>query len=161
MEIRKALLKDINEICNVVELARNFMESYGNTSQWNNGYPSKDLLLNDIKKGYSYVITENNKIVGTFSFIIGDDITYQVIEDGAWHYNRKYGVIHRLASSGEIKGIAKTCFDFCSDKIDYLRIDTHKDNLPMQKVIKKYGFKECGSIYVLDGTKRIAFDYEK
>ena len=55
----------------------------------------------------------------------------------------------------------KACFDYCSEKIDYLRIDTHEDTQPMQDAVLRYGFKKCGIIYVRDGSKRVAFDYIK
>ncbi len=29
----------------------------------------------------------------------------------------------------------------------------------MQAVIRKFGFQECGVIYVADGSSRLAFDY--
>ena len=117
------------------------------------------MLARDIENVNSYVITENGKIVGTFSFIIGDEPTYQVIKNGSWNQDKLYGTIHRLASSGETKGIARVCFDFCTNQIDYVRIDTHKDNQAMQNAILNYGFVKCGNIYVRDGSERIAYDY--
>ncbi len=92
--------------------------------------------------------------------IIGDEPTYRV-KDGTWNYNKPYGTIHRLASNGKAKGIAKASFDFCSSIMDYIRIDTHKNNLSMQAAIEKYGFQKCGIIYVRDGSERIAYDYMK
>ena len=38
-----------------------------------------------------------------------------------------------------------------------ISIDTHKDNLIMQKFLSKNGFDRCGIIYVEDGTERIAY----
>ena len=29
----------------------------------------------------------------------------------------------------------------------------------MQNAMKKYGFRQCGIIYLADGSERIAFDY--
>ena len=39
-----------------------------------------------------------------------------------------------------------------------VRIDTHEDNIPMQNMIEKNGFKKCGIIYLLDGNKRLAYE---
>ena len=44
-----------------------------------------------------------------------------------------------------------------SNKCDNLRIDTHKDNKIMINLIEKAGFERCGTIYVDDGTPRIAY----
>ena len=57
------------------------------------------------------------------------------------------------------KGIARACFEYCIEQIDYIRIDTHKDNISMQTAIERFGFRKCGNIYVRDGTERIAYDY--
>ena len=44
--------------------------------------------------------------------------------------------------------------------IKNIKIDTHEDNLIMQKLLEKNSFKYCGVIYLLDGSKRIAFEKE-
>ena len=99
--------------------------------------------------------------VGTFTLIVGEEPNYQRIENGAWHSDKPYGTIHRMASSGAAKGIAKACFAFCCEQIDYLRIDTHRENLTMQAAIQQFGFRKCGTIFVENGTERIAYDYLK
>lgn len=159
MEIRESTLEDIKDIMEIFEVARAYMKTHGNATQWVAGYPGEEVIKADIRNHNHYVMVEQGEIVGAFSFIIGDDPTYQVIKNGAWHEKREYGTIHRLASKGTTKGIARACFDFCVGKIDYLRIDTHKDNLSMQAAIEKFGFQKCGIIYVRDGSERIAYDY--
>ena len=161
MYIRHTQPEDIDRLLAIYQEARTFMIQQGNPTQLTHGYPAKDLLMQDIRKSNSYVCIEKDRIVGTFAFIIGEDPTYQVIENGAWHAAKEYGTIHRAASDGTIKGLTKYIFDFCTAKKDYVRIDTHQDNLPMQNAIKRYGFRPCGIIHVADGLPRIAFDYIK
>ena len=79
--------------------------------------------------------------------------------DGAWHAARPYGTIHRIASDGTAKGMARFVFDWCAQQIDYLRIDTHENNRPMQAAVLRYGFQPCGVVQVR-GDARLAFDYE-
>lgn len=161
MKIRKTQEIDIKEVLEIYDCAKAFMKANNNPNQWEANYPSEITLREDIKNHVSYVIEDDEgEILGTFAFIIGEDKTYKFIE-GKWQSNKEYGTIHRIASNGREKNIAKICFDYCLKKIDYLRIDTHKDNIPMQKAIKRYGFKECGIIYVRDHKARIAFDYIK
>ena len=155
---RGAVRGDLAQILKIYARAREFMAENGNPTQWGTSYPERDMLVGDIRRGESYVMLDGRRIVGTFAFIIGPDPTYRVIEDGAWHYDDPYGTIHRLASDGSVKGIAKACFDYSRQKYPYLRIDTHEDNLPMQKAILRYGFQKCGTIYLSDGAPRIAFD---
>lgn len=159
MKIRKSRMEDVNDIMKIIAAAKQYMASHGNTTQWVDGYPGKDIIISDIKDNNSYVITHNDIIAGTFSFIIGKEPTYQVIKNGEWHYDRPYGTIHRLASGGIIRGISRACFEYCLHQMDYIRIDTHKDNISMQAAIEKFRFKKCGNVYMLNGTERIAYDY--
>ena len=105
MNIRKTRKEDVPVIMDLYENAKAFMRSKGNLTQWNDGYPSVEIITEDIDNGNSYVFVENDEIVGTFAFIIGEDPTYQVIEDGEWHSSKIYGTIHRIASSGKAKGL--------------------------------------------------------
>ncbi len=159
MEIRKSTTEDTKQIMAIFETAKVYMIAHGNKTQWGKGYPDEEILKTDIDAGNSYVIVDNGMIVGTFSFIIGEETTYQIIKNGKWTDNRLYGTIHRLASNGTKKGIARACFEYCIEQIDYIRIDTHKDNISMQTAIERFGFRKCGNIYVRDGAERIAYDY--
>lgn len=159
MKIRKTALSDVPAVLEIYECARKFMAENGNPNQWTDGYPDDSTLLQDIESGDSYVITDGSDTVGTFSLIIGEEETYRVIENGCWREDMLYGTIHRLASAQKERGIAKACFDYCREKCGYLRIDTHRDNKPMQAAIEKYGFKKCGIIHVRNGSERIAYDY--
>ena len=158
MEIRKATREDVPEIMRIFDIARAYMRASGNLHQWLGGYPGKDIVLSDIQMGNQYILIADGTPVGAFSLIPGEEPTYQYIENGHWHYDRPYATIHRLASRGTVPGIAKACFDYSRQKYPYLRIDTHEDNLPMQKAILRYGFQKCGTIYLSDGAPRIAFD---
>lgn len=108
---------------------------------------------------HCYVCMENEKVVGVFVFIIGEDPTYRVIYQGGMRSETEYGTIHRIASVALQRDLQRRCFDFCRQKCNYLRIDTHANNKPMQGAIRSYGFQECGIIHTRDGSDRIAFDY--
>jgi len=157
MEIRKSNPEGINEIMHCINTARQLMRESGNQIQWTNGYPSRELMLESIENGFNFLIFENDEVVATFDFIIGNDPNYDVIENGTWLNDEKYGVIHRLASNGKARGVAKFCFEWCFSQFPNIRIDTHETNIPMQKVLEKLGYEKCGIIYVADGTPRLAF----
>ena len=90
------------------------MRKSGNLTQWINGYPSRELIIEDINRGINYVgQDEDNDIVMVFAFIIGNDPTYNIIENGEWLDDSPYGTIHRLASTGKYRGILKICIDYC------------------------------------------------
>lgn len=69
----------------------------------------------------------------------GPDECYDVIEDGQWHSDTPYAVLHRVASDGTVHGIAAAMFAFAKERADHLRIDTHQDNLPMQEPLPRPG----------------------
>lgn len=161
MEIRKAGEKELDAILQVYEDARAYMCANGNATQWTGGYPQPDLVLNDIRQGYCHVCVENGEILGVFSWIPGPDPTYRVIEDGAWLDDGPYTVIHRVSVSSHRRGIASACFAYAMERCDSLRVDTHADNLPMQRSLEKNGFTRCGIIHVEDGSPRIAYQKRK
>lgn len=156
--IREAKETDIACLMKIFDRARMFMAANGNPDQWIDGYPSESLIIREIAAGHCFVICNGmGEPEGTFCFIIGDDPTYSVIENGSWLNNRTYGTIHRLASGGRMRGIGKACIDWCAARIPELRADTHRANLPMQRLLKSNGFLECGIIYTHNGTERLAF----
>lgn len=159
MKIRKALLNDLDKIMNIYKSAKEYMWKNGNKMQWNSNYPSREIIKNDIDNEVCYVFELDDDIHAVFSFIIGEDDTYKFIYDGEWISDSIYGTIHRIASDGKMKGVFSMCIKFCKKKISHLRIDTHEDNKIMQYLIEKYGFVKCGTIYVKDGSSRIAYEY--
>ena len=155
--IRNATKKDINKIMNIYVIARQYMHKNGNKTQWIN-YPTKEIIEKDIKENHLYIYEKNNEILAVFTFVIGEDATYQKI-DGKWLSNTQYGTIHRIASTGKEKGIFEICFNFCKSKINHIRIDTHENNKIMNYILRKNNFKECGIIYVEDKSPRVAYEY--
>ncbi|UIR56577.1 GNAT family N-acetyltransferase [Sphingobacterium sp. SRCM116780] len=157
MDIRKTTVEDLDQVMATIDIARGLMRASGNTIQWTNGYPSREYIQSTIEIGENYVCTVQGEIVGTFCFSLERDPNYTLIEDGQWLNDEPYGVIHRLASNGKVKGVAMKCFQWCFEQCHNIRVDTHESNIPMQKVMQKLGYKRCGIIYVHDGTARLAF----
>lgn len=166
MKILNAKKENLERILQIFQIGRQTMRNSGNKNQWINGYPSLQLLSDDIDKNQLFIICdddvneeaiEDEKIHGVFAFIVGEDNTYNYIEDGKWTNDNPYGTIHRIASDTTRKGILQSAVDFGLSKITTLRIDTHADNKIMQNAITKCGFKKCGIIYVEDGSPRVAF----
>ena len=157
MTIRKSLPSDIEEILAIYASAREFMKESGNPNQWAGGYPSRELIDKDIASGDSYVAEENGEIVATFFFKLGVDPTYVNIYEGEWLDDGDYGVIHRIAVKYHGRNIIGGVFDYCFGISKSIRIDTHRDNIPMQRSLSKNGFTRCGIIYLLSGDERIAY----
>lgn len=155
--IRKGRPEDVAAVLEVYEASRTYMRATGNLTQWNDGYPARTDVLADIQSGNLYVGEADGRIVMAFAFILGDDPTYSIIEDGEWLNHRPYGTIHRLGSNGRRSGVLAACVGFCFRHTDNLRLDTHADNRPMLTAVARLGFTRCGIIYCRDGSPRIAF----
>ena len=155
-KIRPAVRADLAEIEEIYAIARQFMWDNGNLTQWNDGYPCRELLEADIRQGKLYAVMDGEKLCGVFVFALGEDPTYGYMEGGTWRSDMPYGTIHRIASRSS--GVFAAALEFCRSRCDHIRIDTHEDNKPMQHLILKNGFSRRGIIYVDDGTPRIAFD---
>ncbi len=158
MIIRKANLGDIKDIMAIYDHALNYMQKNNNPNQWKKGYPGIDLIKADIKAGDCYLCQADDQTLGVFYFSIGKkDPTYQTIFQGTWLNEDPYGLIHRIATSKNKSGVGSFCIDYCYNQWPNIRIDTHRDNLPMRQFLTKKGFIECGLIYLADGSERIAY----
>lgn len=157
MTIRTTTPDDLEQILQIYAYARAQMRRNGNpTNGETTGLPPPSCRRTS-EKGQSHVIEKDGHLCAVFTFIIGDDPTYQTIEQGRWLDTAPYGTIHRLAGNGTAKGIFRQCLSYCMAQIPNIRIDTHRDNAIMQHLLEKNGFVKCGIIYVEDGSPRIAY----
>ena len=159
MQVRIASPADLEFIEDTYEHARAFMQANGNATQWPEGYPGRIDAEEDIAHGRCFLVTDEAGPLAVFSFAAGPDETYAEI-DGAWHSEAEYHVIHRVAAVRG-RGVARAIFSFAAERADYLRCDTHEDNAPMRRALTSFGFRECGTITVADGTERVAYDWIK
>lgn len=157
MIIRKTEMKDLAAAGEIYDKAREYMRMSGNREQWSDGHPNAEDILADIAAGCGYVCEDGGEIVAVFFFKRGVDPTYDKIYDGKWQNDDPYAVIHRIAVKYHGRGIADFIFSECFKIHPNLKIDTHRDNLPMQRSLSKNGFDYCGIIYLADGSERLAY----
>lgn len=162
MEIRKAEGDDRERILELYTMARAFMREHGNPDQWGDHYPPAEMVDRDILDGKSYVCVEGETILGVFFYEEGVEPDYLDIYEGEWLNDEPYSVIHRIAAPTGKKGVASFCIRWCCENSGgNVRIDTHRNNIPMQKMLEKNGFVRCGIIYIRDGSERIAYQWKK
>ena len=158
MFIRKTQEEDLPAISEIYSSAKEFMRTAGNPSQWQGeGAPSIDSARADMNAGVGYVCIDGEEVVAVFMFAVGEDKTYDKIYNGDWKNKSPYAVIHRIAVKYHGQGIVDFCFEECFKMFSNLKIDTHRDNIPMQKVLTRNGFEKCGTIFLENGEERIAF----
>ncbi len=162
MEIRLTRKHEIDVVMSIYARARKFMAEHGNPNQWGpTNWPPRSLIMEDIERKKSYVCVDGNRILGVFFHDKGIAVepTYRHIEDGSWQGDDCYGVVHRIATSGEEKGVGTFCLDWAFQRCGNLRIDTHPDNKVMQDLLDRCGFSRRGIIYVLeDHYPRFAYE---
>jgi isopentenyldiphosphate isomerase/ribosomal protein S18 acetylase RimI-like enzyme len=159
MFIRKAKIEDVKTIDKIYTDARAFMRKSDNLKQWDGGYPTVSDIEADIADKTLYVVTDKGEINGVFCCMEKPEPTYEKIYEGEWKNGGEYRAVHRIAVAEGChgKGIARICFDFALSFCGSVRIDTHRDNIPMQKALLKCGFEYCGIIYLKNGDERLAY----
>ena len=166
--IRKTVKADVDRIMIIMAEARQKMGQLG-IDQWQYGYPTRDIVREDVLSGKSYVIAdkESDEVYGTFFIKEGGEPTYDKIYDGAWFTgdDAEYLAVHRVAMCNEKRGtgmadeMIKYVVGECErQNIGSIRIDTHKGNIPMRKFLSKNEFLQCGTIYLGTGEERVAYE---
>ncbi len=155
MNWRRCSEQDIAAVAAIFARAHAFMREQ-NLPQWQGEYPNAEDVRRDIEQGIGWVL-EDEKILAYAALRSGDEPTYAHIE-GAWHSDASYLTLHRVAVAEYGRGLVGQVFAHAAQMAAWLRIDTHEQNAPMRRAIEKFGFEECGIIYVEDGSPRIAYD---
>ena len=175
MKIRKATIKDIDGIMEVIEEARGTIATLG-INQWQDGYPQREIIEADINNGVSFCIenTDTGEVVSTFAVFSDGEVLYDRIFDGAWRTGDSlsekkndvcYTAIHRVAISVKARGsglsseIINFVVNIAREKCKKsLRIDTHEGNVVMRRMLEKNGFVHCGTIFLENGDPRVAYE---
>ncbi|VTS37442.1 GNAT family acetyltransferase [Streptococcus porcinus] len=150
MNIRLAFPNEVDSIMTIIEDAKAVLASYG-SDQWQDGYPTADVIIDDIIDGVGYVALEDGEVIAYAAAIYGNEEAYNAIYDGQWLTDdRHYITFHRIAVAKDIqgKGIAQTFVEGLIEGFDYddFRCDTHEKNLAMQAILSKLGFHFCGKV---------------
>lgn len=163
---RRAVEADISQIMTVIEDARRRLYLLG-VDQWQNGYPDETAVREDIRRACGWVLADpESSLVAAYSAIIeGPDPYYSHIEDGEWLFpDEPYLVVHRtcvregFCRRGLALQLVNMAYRMACDAGMNLRIDTHADNVGMQRLASAAGFVRCGTVYVRDGARTA---YEK
>ena len=167
MEFVVAKEKDLERMCEITKMAKNQLKKMG-LDQWQKGYPSREVWIQDIEDGCAYLAVEGGQILGVFAFQTTPDVSYGEI-NGKWLTDGAYASMHRVCVADESKGrgVAGKMFVqgfLMAGELGFpaVRIDTHPGNIPMQRALEKAGFLACGEIHLKGGCEegdlRIGFE---
>ena len=165
MKLIETREKHIIKVLSIYEDGRLSLKEKG-VNQWQDEGPSLESLLVDMENNFSYVLVDEEEIVGTTAVTEGVDKTYLEIE-GAWLNGEDYITVHRFAVSRvhRGKGYGKKMFKEIEDlakskRIKNIRVDTHKDNDSMKGLLESLDYKYCGIIRLENGDLRNAYQKE-
>ena len=165
--LRKAKNNELDKILQIINEGKQFLKEQG-INQWQHGAPGINDIEKDIKQETSYVYELDGEIVGT-AMLNAYDADYEKYPT-IWTKCNNYLVIHRLSVKKECRsqGVSHKFMNdiilFAKENsVEYIRIDTHKDNVIMRKYLSKNNFKELDEIKLsiknsLDDKERIAYE---
>ena len=151
MVINKASEQDLEQLLSIVKsCGQNLIEQ--GIFQWNEEYPKKEDLLEDIELQELWKLEHENSIVGLIVLTEIEDAEYQ---DVKWlTKNDKNLYIHRLAVHPNFqgKGFAQKLMDFAENYAlengyKSIRLDTFSQNRRNQKFYEQRGYTRLGDIF--------------
>lgn len=161
MQLRKADIADIENVMQIFSQARKAQRAAGFT-QWEDGYPSVDILKADIDNNKGYVMEDKGR-AAAYVAIATQDAEYERFPQ-LWKSTEPYAVFHRIAICDEYrgKGLSSVLFDLAEDEsrrlgAEAIRIDTGLENRPMQHILSKRGYANLGPCEFVWGM-RLAFE---
>jgi GNAT superfamily N-acetyltransferase len=161
-QLEKAKSQDIETIWEIIQQAIVRRKNDG-SQQWQDGYPNKATIQNDIEKQVGYCLKIYNEIVVYASILVDDEPAYKEII-GKWISNQSFLVIHRVAvresylGKGWVKKLFFQVETFAKSLNIYsIKVDTNFDNFPMLHILEQLDYQYCGKVY-FRGGERLAFE---
>ncbi len=160
---RAARRTDLPQLLAIVAESQSLLRERG-VDQWQDGYPSSEVLEDDIRLERGYILASEGIVVAYGAIIGGEEPAYTALENGAWLSTEEYLTLHRLAVSAAFRGqnigeqfIAEVEREALRRGLKSLRADTHRDNGVMLRLLSRMGFTPCGDVY-FRGSHRFAFE---
>ena len=161
MKLKQATHCNVERILTITDSAREFQRSLGFV-QWEDDYPSRSIIENDIAESTGYVL-ENNGLIIAYVVLAVSDADYDTLH-GVWRFDEPYGVVHRIAIAPEMRGqhVSDILFpmiekEYLSRNIGVVRMDTGNQNIVMQRLLDKFGYDNLG-LHRFSWGERLAFE---
>ena len=165
MLIKKASKQDLDQLLTVVKSCGKNLIDQG-IFQWNEEYPKREDLLEDIELQELWKLEDKNSIIGLIVLTENEDDEYQ---DVKWlTKNHKNLYIHRLAVHPNFqgKGYAQKLMDFAEkyameNGYKSIRLDTFSQNKRNQNFYEQRNYVKLESIYFPKQSAFPFYCYEK
>ncbi len=155
---------DLAEIKKLTEACAVAMQEKG-VFQWNEHYPSRERLAEDIEKEQLFVLKQKEEILGII--VLTPEMYEEYIPIQWLTSNRENLYVHRLATHPSVwgKGYGQLLMDFAetyarNNRYHSVRLDTFSQNLRNQKFYEARGYKRLGNIYFPKQSEHPFYCYE-
>ncbi|MUP45047.1 GNAT family N-acetyltransferase [Gramella sp. BOM4] len=162
--IHLAQISELEEIKKLTEACALAMQKKG-IFQWNEHYPSKEKLAEDIRKKELYVLKKNRQILGIIVLTSYMDEEYIPIKWLSKTNNNLY--VHRLAVHPSVwgKGYGQKLMDFAEAQakeqdFESVRLDTFSQNTRNQRFYESRGYQRLGNIHFPKQSEDPFYCYE-
>ncbi len=146
MKLRMATAVDSDFMCDVVKRVTEALNQQG-IKQWDEVYPDRKVILNDIEHEQLFVCCENDRDVAIFTLNDEYDEEYR---NGIWHSNN-FTILHRLCVLPECqnKGIGSRALAQAENAargygIKSIRLDAFSQNPYALRLYEKSGYTRVG-----------------
>ena len=162
LKLRKANIKDLSNVIEVVKAAIEEMNK-NDILQWDDLYPNKDILMQDILKNQMFLGEIDSKIASIFVLNQEYDEEYNNMN---WQYkDMSFFIIHRLCVNPKFQNQrigTKTMLIIekllRSEGIETIRLDAFSLNPFALKMYEKLGYTKVGEV---SWRKGLFYLYEK
>lgn len=160
--LRKATFAEVDAAWVIVQDAIAQRRQDG-SAQWQNGYPNRQTVQDDIARDEGYVLECAGEITAYAAVIARPEPAYAEIE-GQWLGAVPYMVVHRVARARQHAGggvaaalLQQVEAQCLAQGIFSVRLDTNFDNTAMLRTLDRLGYAYCGTVYY-HGAPRLAFE---
>ncbi len=162
--IVKATISDLPQIVAMTQDCAKNLIALG-IFQWNENYPSREILERDIELEQIWKLEINTTIAGIIVLTEIEDLEYKNVKWLTKNPNNLY--VHRLAIYPDYqgKGYARKLMDFAEayaeeNKYESIRLDTFSQNKRNQKFYESRNYLKLESIYFLKQSEFPFYCYE-
>lgn len=160
--IRKAEMKDLDSVVAIFKNAIQVMNENG-IPQWDEVYPNKEILMDDIIKGEMFLGEIKNEIASVCVINREYDEEYQ---NGKWNYSEAtYSILHRLCVNPFLQnnGIGTKTLSqmealLKEEGTESIRLDAFSLNPYALRMYEKLGYLKVGEAHFRKG---LFYLYEK
>ena len=151
--ISKGELYELDSILELTQACGKHMRDNG-IDQWDENYPDRNSILNDLNTETLFAYRENGIVLGIVVLNEYQDEEYGDINWSTSDTDRNI-VVHRLAvhPDQQGKGIARKIMNFAEvyakdERYDAIRLDTFSQNPRNQKFYTNRGYTDLGLVYL-------------